>query len=398
MAKEVDRKEYLDELERFKDKKDIIKVITGVRRCGKSTLLLQFVKRLKESGAERILLINFENMEFDHIHTHEDFSKFLKENIDPKERTYVILDEIQRVSGWERSVNGLLAGFNADVYITGSNAYVLSSELSTFLTGRYVTINMFPLSFSEYCELHSDSKKDVTELFGLYIRCGAFPSIDPFADDRVTRTLLSDLYASIVYSDIMSRGQIRDRANLDKVMRFLMINVGNPVSSNSIAKSLGGIRHETVDRYLELLEGSYLFYRADRFDLKSTALSPAPKYYSVDTGLRNAPLGYRHEDRGRLLENIVYLELLRRGYAVTVGKYGDAEIDFAAMDPNGMTEYFQVTVSMASEDACNRELRPLRALDNSFPKTVISADRDLPSVTRDGIRHIHVVDWLLKKI
>jgi predicted AAA+ superfamily ATPase len=397
MPQEVTRTEYLDELERFKDKKDLVKVITGVRRCGKSTLLHQFMRKLTESGAERILLINFEDLEYSGIRTYEDFNEFLKKNIDPKEHTYVILDEIQRVSGWERSVNGLMTGFDVDIYITGSNAFVLSSELSTFLTGRYVSIRMLPLSFSEYCELHSESKKDRGELFELYLRYGAFPYVDPFAGDRTARALLSDLYASIAYSDIMSRGQIRDRSDLDKVIMFLMFNIGNPMSSNSIAKSLGGIRRETVERYLRLLEESYMFYKADRFDLKSTVLSPFPKYYSVDPGLRNAPLGYRDEDRGRLLENIVFLELLRRGYVVRVGKYGNEEIDFTAMGPNGEMEYFQVTLSMLSEEVRTRELRPLRALNNSFPKTIISMDSRLPSVSQDGIKHIHIIDWLMKK-
>lgn len=395
--KEVLRKDYLDSIDRFRDKKGFVKVITGVRRCGKSTLLRQFTEKLKASGAEKIITMNFETIDFDHIRKYEDLNKFIKENVDPKEHTYLIMDEIQRVAEWERSVNGLLAGYDADIYITGSNAHVLSSELSTFLTGRYVTISMFPLSFSEYYELHSDIEKDESVMFDRYMRYGAFPWVDPFNDDRTIRVMLSDLYGSIAYNDVMYREQIRDRGDLDKVIRFLMINIGNPISSNSIAKSLGGIRRETAERYLKLLEEAYMFYKADRFDLKSTALSPTPKYYSVDTGLRNAPLGYRDEDRGRLMENIVYLELRRRGYIVRIGKYGSGEIDFTATDPNGAVEYFQVTVSMMSDETRARELRPLKVLNDNFPKTVISTDSRLPSVTGEGIKHIHIIDWLLKR-
>lgn len=397
MQAEVIRERYLVELDKYKDKTKIIKVITGVRRCGKSTLLLQFIERLRTTKNANILFINFEDIAYDHIQSWEDLNGFIKEKIDPKVRTYVIFDEIQRVTGWERSVNGLLVGYDADVYITGSNAFVLSSELSTLLTGRYVTIKMLPLSFTEYITYHADSGRNMNEMFDLYMTYGAFPTVDPFLEDRTIRTMLSDLHASIAYTDVISRGQIRDYAVLEKVIKFLMINIGNPISAHSMAKSIGGIRHETVERYLKLLEGSYLFYKADRFDIKSNVLSPSSKYYSVDTGLRNAPLGCRDEDRGRLLENMVYLELLRRGYIVKVGKYGNEEIDFAAMDPNGHWEYFQVTVSMLSNDVRERKLRSLRSMNNSFPKTVISMDSRIPSVTDDGIKHIHVIDWLLNE-
>jgi predicted AAA+ superfamily ATPase len=394
MQKQVIRKKYLEFLESFKDDTRFVKIITGVRRCGKSTLMLQFMERLRSAGMENILYVNFEDMRFSEIGTYKDLNQYIRSNIDPKVHTYVFFDEVQRVKEWERSINGLMVGYDADIYITGSNSFVLSSELSTYLTGRYVSVNMFPLSFSEYVELHSDGR-DVGLLFELYMRYGAFPAIDPFGEDRAVRTVLSDLYAAIVYRDIMSRGQIRDQADLDKVTKFLMINIGNPVSANSIAGSIGNIRRETVERYLGLLEGSYIIYRADRFDIKSTALAPTPKYYTVDTGLRNAPLGYRDEDLGRLLENIVYLELLRRGFTVQVGRYGDSEIDFVVRKPDGNTEYIQVAQSIRSENTRDRELRPLRALGNSFPKTVITTDQRLASTTEDGIRHVHAIEWLL---
>lgn len=395
MNKDVLRRKYLDELERFKDNTNFIKVITGVRRCGKSTLMSQFRDELKRSGHQNIVFINFEDIEYDDINNYLDLNRYIKENIDRETRTYVFLDEIQRVEGWERSINGLMTGYDADIYLTGSNAHILSSELSTFLTGRYVTINMFPLSFSEYCEFHSDMRYSDEMLFDLYLRYGAFPLIDPKADERVIRAILSGTYTSIIHNDVISRGQIRDVGDLDRLVKFMMINAGNPISINAISKSMGKTTHETVDRYIRLLEESFLLYKVDRYDLKSTAFSPTPKYYSVDTGLRNISLGYKDEDRGRLLENIVCLELLRRGNTLRVGKYGDNEIDFAATDNNGNTEYFQVTLSMKSDEVRERELRSLRAPNDSFPKTVLSTDSRIPSITKDGIRHIHVIDWLL---
>ena len=384
------RQQYLEQLNAFKDDTDLIKIITGVRRCGKSTILQQFTRTLEGP----VVYMNFEDMELDHIRTHSDLNEYLKKNIDPKVHTYVLFDEVQRVEGWERSVNGLMTGFDADIYVTGSNAFLLSSELSTYLTGRYVSINVLPFSFKEYKEMHSDRNVGEDMLFSLYLRHGAFPSIDPFRDHISVVNSLSDLYSSIVYRDIMFRGNIRDQSALERMSRYLMLNDGNQISAGTISKELK-VRSETVEKYLRLFEEAYIFYRVERYDIKSTALSPSPKYYSVDTGLRNAPLGYRDEDIGRLLENVVFLELLRRGYHVQVGKYSKGEIDFAARDVDGNWEYYQVTYSMRSDDVRERELRPLESMNNSFPKTVISMDQRLRSVTETGIKHIHIIDWLL---
>ena len=387
------RKQYLEQLKQFKDDTRLVKIVTGVRRCGKSTLLNQFMDTLKETESP-IVYINFEEMEFDHVRDYQDLNKHLKANIDPKIHTYIFFDEIQRIEGWERSINALMVGFDADIYITGSNAFILSSELSTYLTGRYVSINVLPFSFTEYREMYSEHNISDSDLFDLYLRYGAFPSVDPFRDHGSIVSSLSDLYSSIVYRDVMSRGQIRDQAMMERISRYLMLNNGNQISVGTISKTLG-VRPETVERYLRLFEEAYIFYRVERYDIKSTALSPNSKYYSVDTGLRNSPLGYREEDIGRLLENVVFLELLRRGYHIKVGKYGDGEIDFAARNNDGVWEYYQVTYSMMSDDVRKRELKPLEDLNNSFSKTVISMDKRIPSVTESGIKHIHILDWLL---
>ncbi|MDR2846616.1 MAG: ATP-binding protein [Candidatus Methanoplasma sp.] len=394
--KDVLRTKYLDFLSEFKDDTDVIKVICGVRRCGKSTLMHQFIERLKASGvdAKNIIFMNMESAEFDDIKDQADLKKYFKERIG-KERTYVMLDEIQRVEKWEVAINSLAVDFDADIYITGSNAYLLSSELSTYLTGRYVSINMLPLSFAEYTELHSDRGADKYELFELYLKYGAFPMIDPFESEMKVKVRIVDLYRSIVYRDIAFRDEIKNIAELERVTKFMMFNIGNPISANKIANSLGGIHRNTVENYLKLLEESYILYRADRYDIKSTALSPSSKYYSVDTGIRNAPLNYKNEDYGRLLENLVYLELVRRGDPVYVGKYGDSEVDFTVRTSDGYA-YYQVTRSMNDDHTSDRELRPLKAIRDNYPKTVISTDV-LKADFEGGIKHIHIIDFLMGK-
>ncbi|MCL2296597.1 MAG: ATP-binding protein [Methanomassiliicoccaceae archaeon] len=392
----VERTQYLNFLWEFKGLTDVAKIICGVRRCGKSTLMEQMVERLISSGVKKknIIYMDFESTEFDFITDGEDLKRYFKENLGT-EITYVILDEVQRIKDWEIPVNALLAGTGADVYITGSNSKLLSSELSTYITGRYVSIEMLPLSFEEYSELHSDKGLDKYELFDKYIRYGAFPGIDPFAGERAIRALLDGLYASIIYKDAVMRGKILNVAEFERVVRFMMMNIGNPISANGIATSLGNVHKTTVDKYLRLLEQCYILYKAEKYDLKSTVLSHSPKYYSVDVGLRNISLNYGTEDYGRLMENLVYLELIRKGDRVTVGKYGDREVDFSVNTSKG-TEYYQVVYSMKEEKVKERELKALNGLRDSYPKTVISTDiirADLPN----GIRHLNIVDFLLGK-
>ena len=271
----------------------------------------------------------------------------------------------------------------------------MSSELSTYITGRYVSIEVLPLSFREYSELHSGSGLDKYELFDRYIRYGAFPIVNPFGGERAIRATLEGLYTSIIYRDAIMRGRVGNVPEFERVVKFMMMNIGNPVSANSIATSLGNVNYATVDKYLGLLEQCHILYKAEKYDLKSTVLSHTPKYYSVDVGIRNASLGYGTEDYGRLMENLVYLELIRNGDHVIVGKYGDSEIDFSVKTGGG-TEYYQVVYSMKEDKVRERELKALNGLRDSYPKTVISTDvirTDLPS----GIKHVNIVDFLLKK-
>jgi len=392
----IERTQYLDFLWEFKDQTDTAKIICGVRRCGKSTLMEQMIERLISSGVDEknIIYIDFESAEFDFIADREDLKRYFKENLGTG-ITYVLLDEVQRIKGWEVPVNALLAGTGADVYITGSNSQLLSSELSTYITGRYISIEMLPLSFKEYSELHSDRGLDKYELFDKYIRYGAFPGVNPFAGERAIRAMLDGLYASIIYKDAVMRGKIVNAAEFERVVKFMMMNIGNPISANGIATSLGNVHKTTVDKYLGLLEQCYILYKAEKYDLKSTVLSHSPKYYSVDVGLRNTSLGYGTEDYGRLMENLVYLELIRKGDRVTVGKYGDREVDFSVKTDRG-TEYYQVVYSLKEDSVRERELKALNGLRDSYPKTIISTDiirADLPN----GIRHLNIVDFLLGK-
>ena len=392
----VERKEYLDFLWEFKDRTDTAKIICGVRRCGKSTLMQQIIERLTASGVSwsNIIYIDFELAEWDFIKNQEDLKGYLKEHM-YNGTTYVFFDEIQRVDGWEITVNALLAGTSVDLYITGSNSKLLSSELSTFITGRYVSIEVLPLSFREYSELHSGRGLDKYELFDKYIRYGAFPGVDPFGGERAIRATLEGLYTSIVYRDAIMRGKVGNVPEFERVVKFMMMNIGNPISANSIATSLGNVHSMTVDKYLGLLEQCYILYKAEKYDLKSTVLSHSPKYYSVDVGIRNASLGYGTEDYGRLMENLVYLELIRNGDRVTVGKYGDSEVDFSVKTGSG-TEYYQVVYSMKEDKVKERELRVLNGLKDNYPKTVISTDTiraDLPN----GIKHLNIIDFLLGK-
>lgn len=390
--KSVIRKDPLNLLSEFRDDTEVIKVIRGVRRCGKSTLMLQYIDLLKKSGVDdsNTIYINLESSEFFEARDVKKLLSLIKDNLGTG-RNYIFIDEIQNAPGWETAVNSLLVDTDSDIYITGSNAYLLSSELSTYLTGRYVSIEMFPLSFTEFLELNGENE-DKYEMFDKYLMYGAFPGIDPFESPRKINIRLSDLYSSIIYRDVITRGNVRDPGDLDKLVRFMMYNIGNPISFNKISESLG-INRKTVERYMRLLEESYVFYRADRYDISNTALSPLPKYYSVDTGLRNMPLEYTNEDYGRLMENIVYIELKRRGHSVRVERYGDKEVDFSVKTDKGKV-YYQVTYSMMDSSVKKRELRSLNKIKDNYPKIVISADR-LKADFEGGIRHINIIDWLL---
>ncbi len=388
------RPTYMSELETFRDDRDHVKVITGVRRCGKSTLLLQFMEKLRTEGTsdDEMLMIDLESFNFNGIDDHTQLSAMLMGKIPKKGRFYLFLDEIQRVKDWERTVNALMVDTEADIYITGSNAHLLSTDLTTYLTGRYVEIRMLPLSFKEYNELRGDGR-GVDEVFAEYFETGGFPGIDPAMGEQSTSAVLNDLYASIVYRDMVARGNVRKPEELGKIVTYLMLNIGNPIGAGTVAKELH-MNQRTVERYLNIVQGACMFYRADRYDLRSTALSPTPKYYVVDPGLRNNAVGMASKDRGRVLENIVFLELRRRGHDVIVGRWGSKEVDFVT-ERNGRKAYWQVCLGYHDDETEARELAPLRAIKDNNPKVVILLDGQGDTVTRDGIRELGVTDFLL---
>ena len=393
MDKMIERPAYMSELETFRDDRGHVKVLTGVRRCGKSTLLLQFMDRLRREGVpeEQMLLMNLESSDYDGIMDHTDLNGYLKERVPVKGRFYLFLDEIQRVKDWERTVNALMVDTEADIYITGSNAHLLSTDLTTYLTGRYVELKMLPLSFREYMELRGNGRR-TEEVFSEYFATGGFPGIDPALGEHAVSAMLDDLYSSIVFRDMVSRGKIRKPEELGKLVTYLMLNIGNQIESTKVAKELN-MNQRTVERYLAVAQGACLFYRADRYDLRSTALSPTPKYYVVDPGLRNNAVGMASKDRGRVLENIIYLELRRRGYDIIVGKWDSKEVDFVT-EKSGKKAYWQVCLGYHDDDTETRELAPLRAIKDNNPKTVILMDHSGVTSTRDGIREMGITDFL----
>lgn len=427
---------YLDKLKAFQDTEPV-KVITGIRRCGKSSLLKLMVEHLKQSGItpEQIVEMNFESHDFMTM-TAGDFYSYVKERVIPGKRMYLFFDELQRIDGWENTVNSFRVDFNCDIYITGSNAYLLSSEYSTYLSGRCVEIKMLPLSFSEFLYFNgfevreSESKlggtrlqvydKDgeryeLREVFDSYMRFGGMPGIsDVGLDWERAAALLDGIYSTVVVRDILERekrrGQrrITDSVLLRKLILFLADNIGSTVSTTSIGNTLvseGLLEDEkrrgkpsinTVQAYIDALLEAYFFYEIKRFDIKGKGyLKTLGKYYIVDIGLRNYLLGFRNRDSGHALENVVYFELLRRGYDVAIGKIGDAEIDFIAAKADEKL-YVQVTESMLSEDVRRRELAPLQKIKDNYEKIVLSMEPGLDS-SYDGIKSINLLDWLIGK-
>ncbi len=394
----IERKEYLEKLKKWKDK-DLIKVITGIRRCGKSTLFELYIDYLKSIGIEdnHIISINLEDPdnEFD---TYKDLYKYVKEQIKDKKQYYVFLDEVQKVSEFQKAVDGLYIVKNVDVYITGSNAYLLSGELATLLTGRYIEIKMYPLSFEEYLNYY---KKDVDEKMYLnYINRSSFPYALKLEEESEIDDYLDALYNTIIVKDIGQRKKIADTAMLRTVARFMFDNIGNCLSIKKIADTLTSdgrsISVHTVESYLESLVESYVFNKVSRFDIKGKQyLQSGEKYYATDVTMRYALLGRRNIDAGHILENIVYLELIRRGYKVYIGKTGEKEIDFVAENKEGFT-YFQVAYTTREKTTLERELAPLQDINDHYPKYILTMDID-PIADYDGIKKINVLDWLLEK-
>ena len=403
----VERTEYLERLRQWKDEQ-VIKVVTGIRRCGKSTLLAQYQDWLRASGvpAERIVSVNFEELEYEELLDYRRLYAYLKERLVPGETTYLFLDEIQKVAGFEKVVDSLYVKPDVDLYITGSNAYLLSGELATLLTGRYVEIRMLPLSLREFLTITGlDEERGLAE----YLRCGGLPYVARM--DRTpekVETYLEGIYNTVIVRDIEdrqarraqdpARRKITDITLLKTIARYLASVVGSPVSIRSITDYLisGGRRvsPNTVGDYVEALTESFLFYPVERFDIVGKRLLKADrKLYIVDLGLRDHILPRRRYDLGFSLENVVYFELLRRGYRVTIGRIGSTEVDFVA-ERQGAYTYVQVTADMTARETFERELRPLTQIRDNHEKLILTADRLTPG-NYDGIRVVQLTDWLL---
>ena len=395
----LQRKEYLNKLIVFKDKQ-LIKVVTGIRRCGKSTLLEIYQNWLLEHGTEeeQIISINFEDIDFEELTDYRKLYAYLKERLVPGKMTYIFLDEIQHVEDFPKVVDSLHIKKNVDIYITGSNAYMLSSEIATLISGRYVQIEMLPLSFKEYME-STGSMADRGVKYTEYLENSSFPyTLELKEQPDEIRDYLEGLYNTIVVKDIVSRKRITDTMMLKSVLRFVFDNIGNPLSSKKIADTMTSdgrkIDTKTVEKYLEALTESYIIYQAKRYNIKGKQyLKTLEKYYVVDIGLRYMLLGSRQMDAGHILENVVYLELLRRGYDVYVGKIDSFEVNFVAQNSKGIL-YYQVALSVRDEKTLERELRPLMAIRDHYPKMILTLDDD-PEAQYDGIRRINARDWLL---
>lgn len=396
----INREEYLDELIRWKDK-DLIKVVTGIRRCGKSTLFDLFIDYLKMSGVKsnQIIYINLEDADYD-FKDYKELYHFINEKIISEDNFYVFLDEVQNVPGFQRAVDSLYIKKNVDVYITGSNAYLLSGELATLLSGRYIEIKMLPLSFKEYVSAF-DNNNYYQQLFLDYMRNGGMPGNINILKSNVNDLdkYLDGIFSTIVYKDIMARNNITDKLLLESVIKYIFDSIGSPISIKKISDTLTskGIStsNHTVENYITALLESFLVYKAERFDVKGkNLLARDYKYYVVDSGLRSYLLGKKADsDMGHILENIVYLELLRRGYKVYVGKVDDLEVDFVAENRDGL-RYYQVALTVRDEKVLERELRSLQKTGDHYPKTLLTLDMDLET-DYDGIRKVNVVDWLL---
>lgn len=430
------RDRYLKKLIGFQDSEPV-KVITGIRRCGKSSLLKLMVAHLKDSGIapEQIVEMNFESHDFRNM-TSDDVYAYVKERVVPGKRMYLFFDELQRITAWEDAINAFRVDLNCDIYVTGSNAYLLSSEYSTYLSGRCVEIKMLPLSFKEFLYFHdfevrevqsalgglrrqvfdqNGERYDLREVFDAYMRFGGMPGIaDVGLDQEKALTLLDGIYSTVVVRDILEREkrrgqrQITDPALLRKIILFLADTIGSSVSISSIGNTLvneglledgkrkGTPSAHTVQAYVSALIESYFFYEIKRFDIKGKEyLRTLGKYYIADIGLRNYLLGFRNRDSGHAIENVVYFELLRRGYDAAIGKIDTAEVDFIATSANEKI-YFQVTESMQSEEVRKRELAPLQKIRDNYEKIVLSLDTGLDT-SYDGIKSENLIDWLLSE-
>ena len=392
----------MEYLNKFRDTK-IIKVITGVRRCGKSVLMQQYAEKLKSSGvdARRIITINFEDYDYHQLREPQALYDYVKRHLSQGQMNYVFLDEIQHVTNYADVVDALFIKENVDIYITGSNAYMLSSEIATLLSGRYVELRLLPFSLKEYAQARND-EPSIDRLYADYITYSSFPYVASIMHDtQVVNDYLRGIYSTIVLKDVVQRNRIGDTMMLESVMAFVADNIGNTLSTKKIADTMTSagrrIDVKTVEKYLTALGESCIVYPVKRYDVKGhSLLKTLEKYYLVDVALRNMLLGTRGIDYGRVLENVVFLELMRRYPNVYIGKVGNMEVDFVSTDGT-YTHYFQVCASMREEATRNRELKVLQAIDDNFPKTVLTLDPD-PTTYYNGIKQQNALEWLTQAI
>jgi uncharacterized protein len=394
----IERSEYLEALKKWKGK-DLIKVVTGIRRCGKSTLFELFINYLKQTGIkdDHIIALNLESPEYN-FSDYMELYNYVNDKITDEDMYYVFLDEVQVVPQFERAVDGLYIKKNVDEYITGSNAYLLSGELATFLSGRYIELKMFPLSFKEYANYYKQEGDE--KLYLKYVNNSSMPYALKLDNQDEVDKYLDSIYNTIIVKDIAARKKIADTSMLRSISEFMFSSVGNILSVKKIADTLTSngrsISVHTVESYLDSLVESFIFNKVSRYDIKGKQyLASGEKYYATDVTMRYALLGRKYIDLGHILENIVYLELVRRGYKVYIGKSGDKEIDFVAENRKGV-QYFQVAYTVRDKNTLERELSALESINDHYPKFILTMDID-PEVDYNGIRKINVLDWLLDK-
>lgn len=408
MSNLINRPEYLTQLIQNKDV-DLIKIITGIRRCGKSSLLDLFHQYLSTNKIPdaNIIHMNLESLRYRNLTDYLSFYDYVSALIPATGKTYLIFDELQVVAHWEKAIESFRLDYDVDIYITGSNAYLLSTEFSTLLSGRYVEIRMLPLSFKEFLTFYEfETAITMEEKFQKYLQFGGMPILKEYHfNEPRSNQALEGIYSTVVLRDILQRNNQVDQNMLHKIILFLCSNIGSISSPNSIGNVLSNegdiqpfkgknVAGKTVDKYISMLRSAFIFYSVGRYDVKGKQLlKTLGKHYIIDMGFRNMLLGYRDADRGHIIENIVFLELLRRDYRVYIGKVGETEVDFAAGKPNDKL-YIQVTESMQSPETRERELRPLRMIQDNYEKIVLSMDRDFIT-SYEGIKSLNLIDWLL---
>ncbi|MEG0959056.1 MAG: ATP-binding protein [Erysipelotrichaceae bacterium] len=409
MNEKINRPLYLNKLVEFKDK-DVVKIVTGIRRCGKSTLLELFVDYLLKNGEKKdnIIYMNLESIKFHTLNDYLPFYEFVSSKIVKGEKNYLIFDELQSVNKWEKAIESFRLDFDVDIYITGSNAYLLSSEFSTLLSGRYVEIRLLPLSFSEFLTFYNfPLTTSIDEKFQKYLQFGGMPILKQF-DFNTPRSneALEGIYSTVILLDVLRRNNLTDQVLLNKLVRFLFDNVGNITSPNNISNNLFpqssgknkvSVASKTIEKYLEMLQNAFIIYPVSRYDIKGKQLlKTLGKNYIVDIGFRNMLLGYRNGDRGHILENVVYLELLRRDYRISIGKIDSNEIDFIAEKPEEKI-YIQVCESLQGYEVQKRELRPLKMINDNYEKIILTMDHNYIKAY-DGIKVINIIEFLLDPV